>query len=41
MGYGLFEQEGQSLYVSSGIGALVPFRFGMPPEIAVITLHRQ
>ncbi|MFA6718708.1 MAG: metallophosphoesterase [Prevotella sp.] len=39
--YGLFEEDGQFLYVSSGIGALVPFRFGMPPEIAIITLHRK
>lgn len=37
--YGLFEEDNKALYVSSGIGALIPFRFGIPGEIAVITLH--
>lgn len=32
--------EGQRmLYVSRGTGALIPFRFGVKPEITVITLH--
>lgn len=38
---GLYEKEGRYLYVSPGIGALVPFRFGSPPSITVITLHRK
>ena len=36
---GLYEQDGRYLYVTSGLGGLVPFRFGVPPEIVVITLH--
>ncbi len=39
--YGLFSEGRQRLYVSSGIGALMPFRLGMPPEIVVITLHKR
>ncbi len=38
--YGHYERAGCQLYVSSGLGGLVPFRFGLPPEIAVITLHK-
>lgn len=38
--YGLFEEDNKALYVSSGIGGLIPFRFGVPPEIVVITLHK-
>ena len=37
---GLFEKDGHYLYVSAGLGGLVPFRFNQPNEIAVITLHR-
>lgn len=40
-GYGLFEEGERKLYVTSGIGALIPFRYGVPPEIAVITLRRK
>lgn len=39
--YGLYHRDGQYLYVTSGIGGLIPFRFGISPEIAVITLHRR
>ncbi len=39
-GSGLYSQEGRSLYVSKGVGGLIPFRFGVTPEIVVITLHR-
>ena len=28
-------------YVSTGIGGLIPFRLGMPGEIAVVTLKRK
>lgn len=38
--YGLHQESGRALYVTSGIGALVPFRFGIPAEIVVITLHK-
>ena len=37
--YGLYEQNGRYLYITAGLGGLVPFRLNMPNEIAVITLH--
>ena len=37
--YGLIEEAGRRLYVTSGIGtAIIPVRFRVPPEIVVITL---
>ncbi len=37
--YGQIEEAGRRLYVTSGIGtAIIPVRFRVPPEIAVITL---
>ncbi len=39
--YGLYEEDGSYLYVTSGIGALLPFRFGATAEIVVITLHQK
>jgi hypothetical protein len=37
--YGLYDDgQGHQLYVTCGLGGLVPFRFGVTPEIAVITL---
>ena len=38
--YGLYREGERQLYVTCGIGGLVPFRFGVTPEIAVITLKR-
>ncbi len=39
MAYGLVEEAGKHLYVTSGLGtSAVPARFNMPPEIAMITL---
>lgn len=35
---GLYQEEGQVLYVSLGLGGRFPFRFGAWPEINVITL---
>jgi predicted MPP superfamily phosphohydrolase len=37
---GLYFEGHQTLYVSSGIGGLIPFRFNVPGEIAVFTLHK-
>lgn len=37
--YGLYRQGGRFLYVTAGLGGLVPFRLNMPNEITVITLH--
>ena len=39
--YGLHEKSGSSLYVTSGLSGVVPFRFGASAEIAVITLHKK
>ena len=36
--YGLYHEGHHQLYVTCGIGSLIPFRFGVSPEIAVITL---
>ncbi len=38
---GLYQEGSQWLNVSAGIGALIPFRFGIPPEITVINLHKR
>lgn len=39
--YGLYEDHGRYLYVTAGLGGLVPFRLNLPNEITVITLHRK
>jgi hypothetical protein len=36
---GLYKAGPRYLYVSKGLGGVVPFRFGATPEIVVITLH--
>ena len=38
---GMYEQDGRALIVSTGLGALIPFRLGMPGEIVVITLRKK
>lgn len=38
---GLYSQNGQHLYVSTGTGSNIPFRLGAWPEIDVITLTRE
>ena len=38
--YGLYQKGKQYLFISSGLGGLIPFRLGISPEIAVITLHK-
>ena len=35
---GWYYEESRALYVSTGLGGLIPFRLNMPGEIAVITL---
>lgn len=35
---GLHWQDNRAMYVTCGVGALVPFRYGVPGEIVVITL---
>ena len=36
---GLYEEDGRKLYVSTGIGENIAFRFGAWPQIVEITLH--
>ena len=36
---GLHWQDDRAIYVTSGVGGLVPFRYGVPSEIVVITLR--
>ena len=36
---GLYQEGDRALYVSTGLGALIPFRLGQPGEIVVITLR--
>ncbi len=38
---GWYEEQGRSLYVSHGVGGLLPLRFGLPGEVALITLHHK
>lgn len=38
---GEHRQGNRSLFVSTGLGALIPFRLGMPGEIVVITLRKK
>lgn len=38
---GLYEEDGQKLLVSEGIGGTIPFRLGTKPQIVKITLHRK
>ena len=36
---GMYRMGDRALYVSKGLGGVIPFRFGVTPEIVVITLH--
>jgi len=37
--YGLVEENGKKLFVTGGIGtSIVPVRFGVAPEIVILTL---
>ena len=38
---GLYKEGNRALYVSTGMGGLIPFRLNMPGEIVVITLRRK
>ena len=39
--YGMYYAGDRALNVTSGLGGVVPFRFGTPPEIVVITLKKK
>ena len=38
---GMTYEGSRAIYVSTGLGALIPFRFGLPGEIVVITLKKK
>ena len=38
---GWYNEDEQSLFVSAGLGGLIPFRFGAPGEVVLITLKAQ
>lgn len=38
---GWYNEDEQSLFVSAGLGGLIPFRFGAPGEVVLITLKTQ
>lgn len=38
---GWYTKGTQSIFVTAGLGGLIPFRFGATGEIVVLTLHRQ
>jgi len=38
---GLYREGGRVMYVSTGVGGLVPFRIGIIPEVVVMTLHNK
>jgi hypothetical protein len=38
---GLYQEGDRALFVSAGVGGLIPFRLNMPGEIVVVTLRRK
>ena len=38
---GMTYEGSRAIFVSTGLGALIPFRFGLPGEIVVITLRKK
>jgi predicted MPP superfamily phosphohydrolase len=38
---GWYKEGNQSLFVTAGLGALIPWRFGATGEIVVLTLKKQ
>jgi predicted MPP superfamily phosphohydrolase len=39
---GVIQEEGRVLFVTPGVGtSIIPVRFGVPPEVSVVTLHRR
>ena len=39
--YGMYQLDGKSLYVTAGLGALIPIRFNVTGEVVLITLHKK
>lgn len=38
---GLYQSDSQLLYVSEGLGGMLPFRIGTKPQVTLLTLHRK
>lgn len=38
---GMYEREGKHLFVTRGLGALIPLRFNVTGEVVLLTLHRK
>ena len=38
---GMYESEGKSIFVTAGLGALIPLRFGVTGEMVLLTLHNK
>jgi len=38
---GAYQSDGQWLYISTGVGGTLPFRFGAWPQVVILTLHRR
>ena len=38
---GMVNEGSRTLFISTGLGALIPFRMGLPGEIVVITLRHK
>ena len=36
---GLYQLDNQQIYVSEGLGGMMPFRFGSVPQVIMLTLH--
>jgi predicted MPP superfamily phosphohydrolase len=39
--FGMYCEDDRAIYVSSGLGGIIPFRLGQPGEIVVITLRKK
>lgn len=38
---GMYERDGQHLFVTVGVGAMIPLRFGVTGEVVLLTMHCQ
>ncbi len=38
---GMYESDGRHLFVTKGLGGLIPFRYGVPGEVVLMTLHKK
>lgn len=36
---GMYEEDGRTLFVTKGLGGVIPMRFGVPGEVVLMTLH--